>query len=81
MEDQTVDPVYKKGFEQGYWLQRGNSVDLPDLMKKAEGHSVYSNGLKAGSKEAAREQFKEQLNQAREGQYKDRDREKGMSRD
>lgn len=80
MEEENVDPVYKKGFEHGYWLQRGNSKDLPQLMENSASNAGYSNGLKAGSREAAREQFKEQLNQVRDAQTKDRDRTRGRSR-
>jgi hypothetical protein len=60
-EEKTVDPIFKKGFEHGYWLQRGNSPELQKLMQDATKHEGYYNGLKAGSKEAEREIFLDKL--------------------
>ena len=77
-EQEKVDPIYKKGFEQGYWLQRGNSPDLSKALQQAGKNSSYVNGMKAGQKEATREQFKSRMAQAKDRSAKDRDR--GMDR-
>ncbi|WP_118974077.1 hypothetical protein [Taibaiella koreensis] len=60
-EEKTVDPIFKKGFEHGYWLRRGNSPELNDLIQRAANHKGYYTGLKAGSKEAEREMFLDKL--------------------
>lgn len=59
-EETTVDPIYKKGFENGYWLKRGDSKDLDGIIKRAK-QEQYKSGLIAGKKEANREQVREQL--------------------
>ena len=51
MKAENVDPVYKKGFEHGYWLQRGNSPALKEMHDTSK-HDGYTAGLKAGSREA-----------------------------
>lgn len=41
LTDETVDPVYKKGFEHGYWLERGDCEDLDGLVERAKNHQGY----------------------------------------
>jgi len=81
MEQEHINPVYKKGFEHGYWLQRGGRLDQTGTADTGQKETDYSRGFLAGSREAAREQFKNQLNDTRNGQSKERDREGGISRD
>lgn len=59
-EETTVDPIYKKGFEHGYWLKRGDSKDLDGIIKRSK-LVQYKSGLIAGKKEAVREQVREHL--------------------
>ncbi len=62
MEEITkVDPIYTRGFEHGYWLQRGNSKDLDAVLESSKGDETYHNGLKAGRKEAERETIRKRL--------------------
>lgn len=68
-EETTVDPIYKKGFEHGYWLRRGDSKDLDGIIKRSN-LEQYKSGLIAGKKEATREQVREQLKD-NSGQSKD----------
>ncbi|MBS1780456.1 MAG: hypothetical protein JST70_14090 [Bacteroidetes bacterium] len=60
MSEETVDPIYKKGFEHGYWLQRGNSKDLDGIIERSN-YGQYKSGLKAGKKEAVREAVRARL--------------------
>lgn len=50
-----IDPHYKQGFEQGYWLRRGDSPHLKELLEKNADGNNYHKGLTAGDKEARRE--------------------------
>lgn len=59
-EETTVDPIYKKGFEHGYWLQRGDSKDLDGIIQRSN-HDQYKSGLVAGKKEAVREKVRERF--------------------
>jgi len=59
-EETIVDPIYKRGFEHGYWLQRGNSKDLDGIINRSN-QEQYKSGFKAGKKEAVREQVRERL--------------------
>lgn len=59
-EETKVDPIYKKGFEHGYWLQRGNSKDLDGIIDRSN-QEQYKSGLKAGKKEAIREKVRTRL--------------------
>lgn len=61
LNDDKIDPVYKKGFEHGYWLQRGGSKDLDKIIEGSQSHTGYHGGLKAGKKEAQREKVRERL--------------------
>ena len=79
MEEITkVDPIYTKGFEHGYWLQRGNSKDLDAVLESSKGDETYHNGLKAGRKEAEREKVRERLHSHKE---QSTDPETGMDMD
>jgi hypothetical protein len=72
MEEQTqIDPVYKKGFEHGYWLRKGESTELDGLIERSK-HDGYKGGLQAGKKEADREQVRSRL-QGNSGQENSRD--------
>lgn len=73
MEQETVNPEYQKGFEQGYWLQRGGGSQLDELMNQSKGHKQYYSGLKGGQKEAQREKFREQMKDADNNQQKDKE--------
>jgi len=77
--DDAVDPVYKKGFEHGYWLQRANSPDLDALIKGAAKHEEYYSGLRSGRQEAQRELFRDEMEQIEKDLEKDKD--KGMDMD
>lgn len=70
-EEKTVDPIFKKGFEHGYWLQRGDSKELRELMHKAGKHEGYYSGLKAGRDEAIREQVRDEFKQMDDNKQKD----------
>jgi|GEM_PF-2166429 hypothetical protein len=62
MEDTTkVDQQYKDGFEIAYWLRRGNSPHLQEIMDKNANGNNYDKGLQAGKKEADREQVRQRL--------------------
>lgn len=61
-EQETVDPIYMKGFEHGYWLRRGDSKELDNVINGSKNHVGYQSGLIAGKKEAEREKTKERLN-------------------
>lgn len=60
MEQEKVDINYKRGFEHGYWLKRGESQELDEIIKRSK-DTQYSSGLKAGKKEATREQVRERM--------------------
>lgn len=70
-EEKTVDPVFKKGFEHGYWLQRGNSKELQQLMRNNARHEGYYSGLTAGRDEAIREQVRDEFRQMEDNKQKD----------
>lgn len=74
--EEKVDPVYKKGFEHGYWLERGNYEGMRDLMQRSAKHEGYYSGLQAGQKEAVREKVRERFNQM--DKQKEQDKDKGM---
>ncbi|HEY1009973.1 MAG TPA: hypothetical protein VGE24_04390 [Emticicia sp.] len=57
MEDQDLK-IYTKGFEHGYWLQRGDSKELDEIIKRSN-HERYKSGLVAGKKEAVRERVRD----------------------
>lgn len=76
--DENVDPLYKKGFEHGYWLKKGKSPELDGIIKR-NNHAQYGAGLKDGKAEATREQTLEQLKEARKQNELNRD--KGRERD
>lgn len=77
-DDQKVDPVYKKGFEHGYWLRKWNSPELDKVMHGSRNHAGYSGGLKAGSNEAIREQVKERMDKTEQDLSKDKGRGKDI---
>ncbi len=62
-----------KGFEQGYWLKRGNRPELPNIMELAQENPTYAYGLKSGAREAEREKIRKQLTD-KSGQSKDTER-------
>jgi hypothetical protein len=70
-----IDPQYKRGFEQGYWMQRGNRPELQDIMQAASTNQQqhYADGLKAGSKEAIKEQVKVEFDKMDSDKQKDKD--------
>lgn len=80
MEQETthVDPLYKKGFEYGYWLKRGNSPELQDIINRSN-HTNYKAGLIAGQKEAIREAFRQRMEQMDKDQENDKQR--GLERE
>lgn len=61
LNDDKIDPIYKKGFEHGYWLKRGDSKDLDGVIEGSKNHGNYHSGLKAGKKEAERETVRQRL--------------------
>jgi hypothetical protein len=68
MSEEAIDPIYKKGFEHGYWLKRGESPELRDLIirlsksdDKSEGASNYYKGIVAGEAEAKKELLKAKI--------------------
>lgn len=71
MEQEKIDPVYKKGFEHGYWMQRADNLALKQVMTAQVKNADYFDGLKAGGKEAMREQFKDRMNKSKQ-QSKDK---------
>ena len=77
--DEKVDPYYKKGFEHGYWLKRGNSKDLDSVIHGSRNFAPYYNGLKDGKAEAERERARERIAEIRK--QNDLNRDKGMERD
>lgn len=76
MEDNQLK-IYTKGFEHGYWLMRGDSKELDDIIKHSK-HADYKSGLQAGKKEATREKVRERLDQTKD---QSQNREKGMDID
>lgn len=77
--DANVDPYYKKGFEHGYWLKRGNSKDLDSVIHGSRNFAPYYNGLKDGKAEAEREKARERIAEIRK--QNDLNRDKGRERD
>lgn len=77
MEEQKIDSEYINGFEHGYWLQRGNSKELDNIIERSE-QEQYKSGLKAGKKQATREKTRERLNDSKD---QSQSREKGMDID
>lgn len=75
--DDKIDPNYKKGFEHGYWLKRGDSEDLDPIIERSK-PTQYKSGLVAGKKEAEREKVRNRL-QGNKDQSQARD--KGMDID
>jgi len=69
-----IDPIYKKGFEHGYWLQRGDSKDLDSVIEGSKNHPPYHKGLRAGRKEAEREVIRQRM-QGNSDQSQSRERE------
>lgn len=61
--DEKIDPIYKKGVEHGYWLRRGESTELDDIINRSKNHTGYQTGLIDGKREADREKIKERLNE------------------
>jgi hypothetical protein len=61
--DEKIDPYYKKGVEHGYWLRRGESTELDDIINRSKNHVGYQTGLIHGKREADREKVKERLNE------------------
>lgn len=60
MDDMDIKE-FIKGYEQGYWLMRGNRPELPAIMERAQEKPTYAHGLKSGAKEAEREKVRERL--------------------
>lgn len=60
MDDMDIKE-FIKGYEQGYWLKRGNRPELPAIMERAQEKPTYAHGLKSGAKEAEREKVRERL--------------------
>lgn len=77
MEDKDL-PQFIKGYEQGYWLQRGNRQELNDIITRAQTRPTYQYGLKSGAKEAEREKVREQFKNNKE---QSTNPEKGMDMD
>ena len=75
-EELQIDPVYKKGFEHGYWLRRGDSQELKALIDRAKNHEGYHSGLKAVQKEAERELFLEEIQQIDKERENDKEQER-----
>lgn len=73
--DEHVDPHYKKGFEHGYWLKKGNSPELDGIIKR-NNHAQYGAGLKNGKAEATREMTLQRLKAARDKNELNRDKER-----
>ena len=73
MEEETkVDPLYKKGFEQAYWLKRGNNPHLNDIIQNNANGNKYHSGLLAGKKEAEREKLRERLQSTKHDKLNDK---------
>ena len=70
-QEQKIDPKYINGFEHGYWLQKGNSKDIDAITQRAGTQPEYQSGMKAGRKEAQREQFRQRMNDLDNGQGKE----------
>lgn len=76
-EETTVDPLYKKGFDHGYWLKRGDSKDLDGIIERSK-LEQYKSGLIAGKKEAVREKVRDEL---RHNSEQSKDTERGIEHD
>lgn len=74
LSDEKIDPIYKKGFEHGYWLKRGDCAELDDIIERNKKWN-YGTGLKAGKREAMREQVRER---SKHNNERSQDRDKGM---
>lgn len=73
--DEKVDPLYKKGFEIAYWLERGDNPQLKHIMESNANGNAYDKGLRAGKREAEREKMREHIAAIRRQQEKNRGRE------
>lgn len=71
MEDTKVDLTYKRGFEMGYWLERGKYQKLDQFVKSAEIHPEFQKGLKHGRKEVSREVVRQAFKAIRDKQDND----------
>lgn len=69
---ENVDPIYKKGFEHGYWLQKGGSKEIDKAIEGSKNHEGYSSGLIAGRSEANREKVRDRLNDIHSNKSKDK---------
>lgn len=78
LNDDKLPPIYKKGFEHGYWLCRGDSEELENVINGSKNHKDYHSGLKAGKKEADREKVRERLQSNKE---QSNEKEKGIDID
>lgn len=74
MDEIKVDPNFKKGFEHGYWLQRGGGDAIDDLLKNTKKHLTYYEGLKAGKNEAVQEKIREHMERWQKNQNKEKER-------
>ena len=77
LNDQSIDPVYKKGFEHGFWLKRGDYKELDDLIERSKRNENYHSGLVGGKAEAEREKIREQLKAMKTRPSKDKGHEIG----
>jgi len=71
---------YKKGFEIGYWMEKGNSSYLSQAIEAAKNVPDLLSGLKGGKKEAAKEKVREEIKQIREAD-KNRDKDRDMDKE
>ncbi len=70
LDGEPVDPLYKNGFEHGYWLKKGDSPDLRDMTQrvaksahKSDGATNYYNGICDGTKQADKEKLLARIEQ------------------
>ncbi len=82
--DETyVNPAFQKGFNSGYLLQKHEPKIIEDVLKGiAPTELPYVDGLKSGSAEFKKEQFRERLSGANEkGNDKNLDGDLGIERE
>ncbi len=75
--DEKVDPLYKKGFEIAYWLERGDNPLLKHIMEANANGNAYDKGLHAGQREADREKMKEHIAAIKRQHQQEKDRDRG----
>jgi len=65
--NETIDPLYLKGFNNGYIIEQHQPKLLKEVLSGIENNSMpYVQGMRAGAKEHQRELFKLRIENAQQ---------------